>query len=158
MKFSTTGFSYQLVSQVAEVMKILIQQVILQGMKIDPLTMVLVMSPLCLCTLAVALYSFWEPGIIAAAHANWGHLLLNGCNAFALNVCVAIVIRFASGVSFVLAGVVKDVAIVACAALMFGAIITPIQIVGFSIAVLGVLFHSVMRSNMESVSKHGAFR
>jgi hypothetical protein len=145
MKFSAIGFTYQIVSQVAEVMKILIQQMVLQGFKIDPLTMVLVMSPLCLCSLSVVVFFFWEPGIVVAAQANWQHLLLNGCNAFALNVCVAIVLRFASGVSFVLAGVVKDVAIVVAATYFFGASIGYSQGIGFFIAVAGVGCHSFVK-------------
>jgi hypothetical protein len=158
MKFSKAGFMFQLCAQFAEVIKIITQQKIMQGFKIDPLTMVLIMSPLCLVSLSVGLVVFWEPGIIAHAKEHSVHLVLNGFNAFALNVAVAVVIRFASGVSFVLAGVVKDVAIVACAALLFGALITPIQIIGFTIAVTGVLVHSVMRSNQDSVMKHGALR
>jgi hypothetical protein len=158
MKFSKMGFTFQLCAQFAEVIKIIIQQKIMQGYKIDPMTMVLIMSPLCLVSLSVGLVVFWEPGIIAHAEEHAFHLVLNGFNAFALNIAVAVVIRFASGVSFVLAGVVKDVAIVACAALLFGALITPIQIIGFTIAVSGVLFHSVMRSNQDSVAKHGAIR
>lgn len=158
MKFSKMGFTFQLCAQFAEVIKIIIQQKIMQGYKIDPMTMVLIMSPLCLVSLSVGLVVFWEPGIIAHAEEHAFHLVLNGFNAFALNIAVAVVIRFASGVSFVLAGVVKDVAIVACAALLFGALITPIQIIGFTIAVSGVLFHSVMRSNQDSVVKHGVLR
>merc|ERR1719405_264848 len=158
MKFSKAGFMFQLCAQFAEVIKIIIQQKIMQGFKIDPLTMVLMMSPLCLVSSSVGLVVFWEPGIIPHAKEHAFHLILNGFNAFALNVAVAVVIRFASGVSFVLAGVVKDVAIVGCAALLFGALITPIQIIGFTIAVSGVLFHSIMRSNQELAMKHGAIR
>merc|ERR1719460_1291514 len=149
MKFSKTGFVFQICAQFAEVIKIITQQKIMQGYKIDPLTMVLIMSPLCLVSLSVGLVVFWQAGIVAKAQEHAVHLLFNGFNAFALNVSVAVVIRFASGVGFVLAGVIKDVAIVACAALIFGALITPLQIIGFSIAVSGVLFHSVIRSNQE---------
>jgi len=158
MRFSKTGFTFQICAQIAEVIKIITQQKIMQGFKIDPLTMVLIMSPLCLVSLSVGLVVFWEPGIVAKAEEHAFHLILNGLNAFALNIAVAVVIRFASGVSFVLAGVIKDVAIVACAAMIFGALITPIQIIGFSIAVAGVLIHSVVRSNEEKAVKHGVFR
>jgi hypothetical protein len=158
MKFSKTGFVFQICAQFAEVIKIITQQKIMQGYKIDPLTMVLIMSPLCLVSLSVGLVVFWQAGIVAKAQEHAVHLLFNGFNAFALNVSVAVVIRFASGVGFVLAGVIKDVAIVACAALIFGALITPLQIIGFSIAVSGVLFHSVIRSNQESVVSHGMIR
>merc|ERR1719201_3243627 len=158
MKFSKTGFVFQICAQFAEVIKIITQQKIMQGYKIDPLTMVLIMSPLCLVSLSVGLVVFWQAGIVAKAQEHAVHLLFNGFNAFALNVSVAVVIRFASGVGFVLAGVIKDVAIVACAALIFGALITPLQIIGFSIAVSGVLIHSVVRSNEEKAVKHGVLR
>merc|ERR1719335_998891 len=85
MKFSKAGFMFQICAQFAEVIKIIIQQKIMQGFKIDPLTMVLIMSPLCLVSLSVGLVVFWEPGIIAHAKEHSVHLVLNGLNAFALN-------------------------------------------------------------------------
>jgi len=155
MRFSKFGFACQMMAQVAEVMKILLQQVIMQGFKVDPMTMVLLMSPLCLVTLSVGLYFFWEPGIIPHAREHWMHLALNCCNAFALNVAVANLIKHASGVSFVLAGVVKDVCIVAVAATVFSAHIQNIQIIGFAIAVTGVGVHSIVRSMPDMATKHG---
>jgi len=158
MRFSLTGFLIQLSGQSAEVLKIIMQQKIMQGLKIDPLTMVLTMSPLCLATLGVGLFIFWQPGILVAAQAHWVHLLLNGLNAFALNVAVAVVIRVASGVSFVLAGVVKDVAIVGTAALMFNAHISVLQMAGFTVAVLGVFMHSILRIHEDFAAEHGVFK
>jgi len=155
MRFSQFGFMCQIAGQTAEVCKIVLQQQIMQGFKVDPLTMVMVMSPLCLITLLSGLYFFWEPGIIAHAQEHWLHLVLNCSNAFALNVAVANLIKHASGVSFVLAGVVKDVCIVVAAASLFGAHITYIQGLGFSIAVLGVGAHSIIRSMPDLADKHG---
>merc|ERR1719263_1484586 len=107
MRFSQFGFMCQIAGQTAEVCKIVLQQQIMQGFKVDPLTMVMVMSPLCLITLCFGLYFFWVPGIVAHAQQHALHLVLNCSNAFALNVAVANLIKHASGVSFVLAGVVK---------------------------------------------------
>merc|ERR1719316_837889 len=103
MKFSAVGLGFQMGGQCGEVLKIILQQMIMQGLKVDPLTMVMIMSPLCLVTLSVGLYFLWQPGIWTHAQQNWQHLALNGCNAFVLNVAVATVIKYASGVSFVLA-------------------------------------------------------
>jgi len=157
MRFSAIGFGYQIGGQCSEVMKIILQQMIMQGLKVDPLTMVMIMSPLCLCTLSVGLFFSWQPGILAHAQANWYHLLANGGNAFLLNIAVATVIKYASGVSFVLAGVVKDCCIVLCAATLFGAVVMPIQVVGFSIAVMGVGTHSIVRSMPEMAKEYGVF-
>jgi len=151
MNPSGVGFAIQIISQTAEVIKIIIQQMIMQGMRVDPLTMVLTMSPLCLATLSVGLYFLWEPGTMVDAHHMAFHLFLNGLNAFALNVAVALVIRYASGVSFVLAGVIKDILIVTFAAIFAGALVTRMQIAGFTIAVVGVAAHSLVRSHQDFV-------
>ena len=81
MNPSTVGFAIQMISQTSEVIKILIQQMIMQGMRVDPLTMVMTMSPLCLCTLSVGLYFLWEPGTFEDAQQMAYHLCLNGLNA-----------------------------------------------------------------------------
>ena len=39
---------------------------------------------------------FWEPGIVAKAEEHAFHLILNGFNAFALNIAVAVVPQQAS--------------------------------------------------------------
>lgn len=156
MRFNAVGFAFQITAQTAEVCKILLQQMVMQGSaKVDPLTMVMIMSPLCLVTLSVGLYFFWQPDIIVQAQKHWVHLALNCCNAFLLNVAVATVIKYASGVSFVLAGVIKDVCIVVAAAMLFGAIVTSVQMIGFSIAVMGVAVHSIIRSRPEMAKEHG---
>jgi solute carrier family 35 protein C2 len=151
MNPSTVGFAIQMISQTSEVIKIIIQQMIMQGMRVDPLTMVMTMSPLCLCTLSVGLYFLWEPGTFEDAHHMAYHLCLNGLNAFALNIAVALVIRHASGVSFVLAGVIKDILIVTFAAIFTGALVSRLQIAGFTIAVMGVAAHSLVRSHQDFV-------
>jgi hypothetical protein len=151
MNPSGVGFAIQMISQTSEVIKIIIQQMIMQGMRVDPLTMVMTMSPLCLCTLSVGLYFLWEPGTMADAHHMAYHLCINGLNAFALNVAVALVIRHASGVSFVLAGVIKDILIVTFAAIFTGALVTRLQVAGFTIAVMGVAAHSLVRSHQDFV-------
>merc|ERR1719487_507687 len=153
MNPSGVGFAIQMISQTSEVVKIIIQQMIMQGMRVDPLTMVMTMSPLCLCTLSFGLYFLWEPGTLADAHNMAFHLCLNGLNAFALNVAVALVIRYASGVSFVLAGVIKDILIVTVAAIFTGALVTRMQLAGFTIAVIGVAAHSLVRSHQDFVEK-----
>jgi len=155
MRFNKFGFMCQIAGQTAEACKIVLQQQLIQGFKLDPLTMVMVMSPLCLIALLVGLYFSWEPGILLHAQENALHLFLNCSNAFALNVAVASLIKYASGVSFVLAGVIKDVCIVLVAAIMFGAHITRVQGIGFSIAVIGVGVVSIIRSMPDIAAKHG---
>jgi len=157
MAFNMTGFALQMSGQVCEVLKIILQQMVMQGCKLEPLTMVMVMSPLCLITLGIGLYVTWVPAIWVAMQTHWLLLIGNCCNAVLLNIVVASVIKYASGVSFVVCGVVKDVCIVSVAATLFGASISYSQVVGFSIAVCGVATYSIIRSMPSVAKEHGVF-
>jgi len=155
MRFSMVGFMIQFTGQCAEAIKIVTQQIMMQGSKLDPLTMVLIMSPLCLVTLSIMLCFMWEPNILAHGWALSHHLAMNCACAFALNVAVASVIKYASGTAFVLAGVVKDISIVVAASLFFTALISPIQWVGFCIAVGAIGMHSLLKSLPNAAEKRG---
>jgi hypothetical protein len=67
LNFSRTGFGVQLAAQVCEVMRIVIQQYVMQGMCVEPLTMVLLMSPLCVLAISTVLYTFWAPEVLFLA-------------------------------------------------------------------------------------------
>lgn len=153
--FSRLGFMVQVGSQCCEVIKIMLQQKLMHGLKLDPLTTVMVMSPACLISLSLGMYFVWAPGIVQAAGIMWPHLVMNCVNAFALNVAVAAVIKVASGLSFVITGVIKDIVIVTSAATFFGAVIANQQIIGFSIATMGIAVHSIIRTLPEMTRDHG---
>jgi hypothetical protein len=157
IKFSKIGLLVQVSSQVFEVTKVITQQYVMQGFKVDPLTMVWLMSPLCAIGLGSALWFRYQPGMIADARANWVLLSLNCCVAFALNVAIAFLIKHADGVAAILSGVIKDVAIVTVAALYFGAGVTHIQCVGFSMAVVGVATHGLTKLFPERTKERGVF-
>jgi hypothetical protein len=157
LNFSRVGFIIQIGSQLCEVSRIVVQQSIMQGQNLDPLTMVLCMSPLCLLALSTALYVFWVPEIVPLARVHWHHLLANSCLAFTLNVLIASLIKHCSGVAFVLAGVVKDITVVVLAVFAFTAAITRMQVIGFTIAVIGVGLHSTVRLVPEIREKLGIF-
>merc|ERR1719473_2013189 len=79
MKFSMVGFTCQISGQVAEVFKVLIQQMVMQGFKVDPLTMVLIMSPLCMVALSFGLAGVFKDICIVlvaalAFHAEVTHV------------------------------------------------------------------------------------
>lgn len=107
LNYSRVGFLIQISAQVCEVFRIVVQQSVMQGQSVDPLSMVLLMSPLCVLAISTALYTFWTPEVIFQMQAHWGHLVLNCLTAYALNVIVATLIATCSGVAFVLAGVVS---------------------------------------------------
>jgi hypothetical protein len=156
--FNAKGFTLQITSQMAEICKMLLQAFIMQNLKIDPLTMVMWMAPLCLCAVASAIMFSWEPVILVDAKSCWKHLLANSCVAFLLNHSVAYLLRISSGLTMVLAGIVKDICIVSMAAIIFGASLAKIQIVGFFIAIIGIFAHSMVKSFPEVADEHGVLK
>jgi solute carrier family 35 protein C2 len=156
--FNGRGFTLQITSQMAEICKMLLQAFIMQNMKIDPLTMVMWMAPLCLCAVSSAIFYMWEPAILVVAKQCWHHLLLNSLIAFCLNHSVAYLLRISSGLTMVLAGIVKDICIVSLAAVIFSTHLERIQIVGFFIAIVGIFAHSMVKSFPEEVNEHGVLK
>lgn len=155
MRFSAFGFALQAGCQVSEVVKIMTQQIVTQGQKLDPLTTVMILSPQCLLALSMAMPFVWDPEILTSIQNYWPLLLLNCGNALLLNIVVASLIRYASGLTMVITGVVKDITIVSAASLLFSAQISSQQCLGFMIAIFGVMVYSIVRSAPEAVAQHG---
>lgn len=157
MHFSKIGLLIQLSSQLFEVTKVITQQYVMQGFKVDPLSMVWLMSPLCAIGLGSVLFFRFEPGMLTDLQAHWLLITLNCCVAFALNVAIACLLKHANGVAAILSGVIKDVAIVTVSAVWFGAGVTHIQCVGFTMAVLGVATHGLTKMFPDMVADRGVF-
>merc|ERR1719335_334345 len=116
------------------------------------------MAPLCLCAVSSAIFYMWDPLILVDAKLCWKHLLLNSLIAFLLNHSVAYLLRISSGLTMVLAGIVKDICIVSLAAVMFGTHLEHIQIIGFVIAIMGIFAHSMVKSFPEIADEHGVVK
>lgn len=148
MKFSHLGFLIQVASQMGETLRIVIQEWLLSGheMRLDPLTYQIFVGPPTLCALLIANYFFWDPAIIPAFHAWWPYLLANALCAVVLNVTIAVLIKNAGGVAFVLAGVVKDVAIVSSSSAIAGKVLNSHQLSGFVLALLGIVYWGMLKA------------
>lgn len=155
VNFSWTGFVIQATGQLFECCKIVLQAMLLSsaGRKLDPLTYVMVVMPLCAVLLAggicVLNYFPHEHFLTPQWHHLvqwWPHLLANACVAFALNVVIAFFIKHASAVAFILAGIVKDAMIVATAAVVLREVVTAIQTFGFLLQLGGILLWSMIKT------------
>mmetsp|Transcript_8447 Transcript_8447/g.18416 ORF Transcript_8447/g.18416 Transcript_8447/m.18416 type:complete len:367 (-) Transcript_8447:60-1160(-) len=156
LNFSLTGFVIQGSSQILESAKIVLQGLLLcsAGRKIDVLTYVLLVTPLCFAILSVVLVvaSVLLPG----QHFNlpgwhhfqhwWPYLILNALLAFLLNVTIALFMKYSSPVAFILAGVMKDAVIVLAGNLLFHESVTSIQAIGFSMQLVFVTTWSMMKA------------
>lgn len=153
--FSWAGFVLQGTSQLFESAKIVLQALLLSsvGWKLDPLTYVLVVMPLCMVILSTMLgfivYAYpnehFPAPTWADVHTWWPYLLANSATAFMLNIVIASFVKNSSAVAFILAGIVKDVMIVVAGGLIFHENIAMMQKFGFTLQLLLVLLWSLMK-------------
>jgi hypothetical protein len=149
--FAMTGLILQVTALLCECTKNVMGEVVLTGagLKLDPLTFNLFQAPLTfipLCIGAVVAHATGNMnGVLTALSQNWHLILPNSMMAFVLNITLTAVIKHLSAVSFVLAGLVKDVVIVLASGLVFGDAISHQQIIGFTIIITGVACWSQVR-------------
>lgn len=143
--FRWLGFTFQVLSQVSEVMRMLMGEIVLNGRKLDPLTYNMLLAPICLLVLIAANGVHWSHGTLVDLARWWPLIIGNACLAVCLNVAVAAVIKECSAVGFVLAGLLKDIAIVIFSATVFNERVTQRQAISFVVTILGVFFWSYMK-------------
>lgn len=73
-------------------------------------------------------------------------LLSNAAIAFLLNIAAVFLVGAGSGLVLTLAGVFKDILLITGSVLIFGAQITPVQVVGYSIALVGLILYKTTGS------------
>jgi len=159
LNFSWTGFCIQGLSQVFECTKLVLQAILLTaaGRKLDALSYVLLVMPLCFAFLSVFF------GFLVYVHPNehlqtpdWKHieawwpvLSVNACVALALNIIIALFIKNSSAVAFILAGIVKDAMIVCAGTMLFHEIVTALQVFGFGLQLCAIMVYSLMKTYPE---------
>lgn len=155
LHFSWTGFAVQGTSQLFECAKIVLQSLLLSeaGKKFDVMSYLVLVAPACFGVLIAAgcgLYFISPDHSFAGAwphlHAWWPYLLVNSLVAFSLNVVIALFIKHSSAVAFILAGMVKDVVIVAAGATLFHEHIGKLQAFGFTMQMAGILLWSIVKT------------
>jgi len=150
VQFAWVGFVFQAVSQLAEVARMIMGEIVLSGHKLDPLTYTMFLAPICLVVLVIANILHFSPGTWPDFARMWPLLIGNACVAFALNVSVAATIKECSAVGFVLVGTAKDIVIVLFSACAFHEKVTGQQVLGFVLTIAGLLFWTLMKSHPEA--------
>lgn len=144
--FVLLGFLIQGTSQVGEITKIMMQENILSSdLKLDPMTYQIFIGPGCIAALVGYTILTWEDAMLSAAMANAHLLFFNALLAFALNVTIAVFIKTASAMEFVLAGVVKDVTIVVASNMIQMHPMPLQQVIGFGISTSMIFYWSAMK-------------
>lgn len=148
LNFSFLGFMVQATGGLCEAAKTIFQSLVLsgKGQKLDPMSTVLVVMPMSgLCLTSVLLFNdlvmelgFASQPSYAELKAWKGYLALNICNAFVLNVLIAVFLKYLSPVSYILTGNIKDICVVCMSAFLIHEAISATQICGFTVQVLCV--------------------
>lgn len=153
LHFSMKGFLIQGSSQLFECVKIVMQAALLTnaGKKLDVLTYLLVVMPICFVSLTGAL------GLLVPSHPDlfpsldlfksWSSVLVvNSLMAFALNVVIAFFMKYSSAVSFILVGIIKDAAIVIVGTVAMHEDISTLQAAGFAMQLVCIALCAMMKT------------
>jgi len=144
IEFVLIGVLYQIGGIIAEAIRLNLISSLLNGeKKMDALASLYYFAPICALFNGV-LALVWEvPNITmneVYAVGVW-NFLANASVAFLLNVSVVLLIGKSSGLTMTLCGVLKDVLLVLLSILIWGTMITNLQIFGYAIALLGLFFY-----------------
>jgi len=144
LRFNLLGFIIQAAAVVFEASRLVMIEILLHGMKMDPLVSLHYYAPVC-ALINLTILPFTEGLAPFYQLARLGPLVIisNAAVAFFLNVAAVFLVGVTSGLVLTLAGVLKDILLIMGSVLLFSAQVSPLQIFGYSIALAGlVLFRT----------------
>ena len=149
LKFNMVGFVIQFSAVCCECSRSLIMDLLLANKKIDSLSMLYYMAPLSSVTLAVGFLYMELPQFLEFDFTLnlLVALFLNGCLSFSLNIAVIMLVSNASVIVMSACGPLKDMLLVILSILFFKTHVSSIQIVGFSISLLGMYLFREYKAN-----------
>lgn len=147
VEFAMEGFICQILAIGFESSRLVMIQVLLQGLKMDPLVSLYYFAPVC-AAINACLIPFTEGFAPFLDLGKLGPfvLLTNGGVAFGLNVAAVFLIGAASSLVLTLAGVVKDIMLIVGSMVFFQSTITPLQYFGYAIALGGLVAFKTVKA------------
>ena len=154
--FSWTGFTFQSLGILAESSRLVLTNLLMRQLKLDPLSSLYYVAP------TSALFIFLPCLYFEASELPWERMytsefaivmLINASVAFTLNVAVVLLISNTSALVLTLAGVMKDILLVLLSVTVFGSPVTPLQYAGYAVALAGLNMHKEYKKNPERVSQ-----
>ncbi|KAJ3837757.1 triose-phosphate transporter family-domain-containing protein [Lentinula raphanica] len=140
LKFNMFGFIVQAASVGFEAARLVMIEILLHGLKMDPLVSLHYYAPVCafLNLLALPFTEGFAP-FFELARIGPFILITNAAVAFLLNVSAVFLVGAASGLVLTLTGVFKDILLITGSTLIFGSTVTGIQVFGYSVALGGLV-------------------
>ncbi|PIL23337.1 transporter [Ganoderma sinense ZZ0214-1] len=147
LHFNLIGFIVQAAAVVFEASRLVMIEILLHGMKMNPLVSLHYYAPVCalINLLVLPLTEGFAP-FYEIMRVGPLILLSNAAIAFLLNIAAVFLVGAGSGLVLTLAGVFKDILLITGSVLIFGAQITPVQVVGYSIALVGLILYKTTGS------------
>ncbi|MCO5560111.1 hypothetical protein L7F22_013718 [Adiantum nelumboides] len=138
--FVMSGFLYQVMAIAFESSRLVMIQVLLQGLKMDPLVSLHYFAPVC-AAINFVLLIFWEgfEPFLDLHRIGPFVLLTNAAAAFCLNITAVFLIGAASSLVLTLCGVIKDILLIMGSVVLFNSVVTWLQIGGYSVALFGLV-------------------
>lgn len=154
--FSWIGFTFQSLAIMAESSRLVLVNVLMKQLKLDPLSSLYYIAPLCFAFIGVACIYFEGQDLPFERMQTADFLiilLINGIVAFTLNVAVVLLISNTSALVLTLAGIIKDILLVFLSITVFGSPVTLLQYVGYGVALLGLNMHKEYKKSPERVGQ-----
>ena len=154
--FSWTGFTFQSLGILAESSRLVLTNLLMRQLKLDPLSSLYYVAPVSALFISLPCLYF------EASDLPWDRMctlefaavmLINASVAFTLNVAVVLLISNTSALVLTLAGVVKDILLVLLSVTVFGSPVTPLQYGGYAVALLGLNMHKEYKKNPERIGQ-----
>ncbi|GKA88648.1 probable sugar phosphate/phosphate translocator [Tanacetum coccineum] len=144
-KFNAWGIMLQLGGGVFEATRLVFIEILLKskGIELNPITTLYYVAPCCLVFLSVPWMIVELPTLIETSSFQFDYLVFgtNSLCAFALNLASFLLIGKTSALTLNVAGVVKDWLLIAFSWSVINDTVTPINLFGFGIAILGVAYY-----------------
>ncbi|XP_050364805.1 probable sugar phosphate/phosphate translocator At5g25400 [Argentina anserina] len=145
-RFDTWGVILQLGAVVFEATRLVLIQILLtsKGITLNPITSLYYVAPCCLAFLLVPWIYVEYPTLRDTSSFHFDYVIFgtNSFCAFALNLAVFLLVGKTSALTMNVAGVVKDWLLIAFSWSVIKDTVTPINLVGYGLAFLGVAYYN----------------
>ena len=131
LRFDLFGFLTQAAAVAFEASRLVMIQILLHGLKMDPLVSLHYYAPVCaIINLIMLPFTEGLEPFYAIGKVGAGLLFANAGVAFLLNVAAVFLVGAGSGLILTLAGVFKDILLISGSVVIFGNPIAPLQVFG----------------------------
>ncbi|KAK0532590.1 hypothetical protein OC835_003281 [Tilletia horrida] len=139
-EFVYSGFVEQCIAIGFESSRLVMIQILLQGLKMDPLVSLYFFAPVCAAINTVLLVLREGTAPFENLYRLGAFVLITNAGvAFGLNIAMVFLIGAASSLTLTLAGLFKDILLIFGSVVLLGSTVTQIQFLGYGIALAGLM-------------------